>query len=449
MELGRSAALRRGGLLLFVDRIGDTRGKARTSPPRRSPTRSVYPGPGSGQRLAVQAASRHGRTADAAGHTFNPRTVLSTNRGACAALCGAAGSWRVCASADMSHAFKLRKVHLQRRLRPTAARHPLYIRNKPRQLPAVQRAAAGSQWPGAIRQRVTPMNAPTRARDGLRLPWPQPAAGEVQEVADSGLWLRMPLPFGLDHINLRASPREGLGGGRHRPGPSAAILGASRGYGRQPAGLAMCTHFHFDHSGLAAWLSPSASAARLYMVQVPGALRCPRQPRAGWELPRLLSPRRDWTRRSGRLAGPRHRGPRRRSAAQLSPLARRRLAEDRWPPLASGDQHAARARLPIEQGGPVADRSRWFCRITSAFWSVPTSPMPSATGLYSLRRCARAARGAGAARRTSRRPMASHSASTNYQTSRAPPRHAHGQAGAQPQPRSPLLFPRIKDSSTC
>lgn len=40
-------------------------------------------------------------------------------------------------------------------------------------------------------------------RDGLRYPWPQaPASGQVQEVAEGVLWLRMPLPFGLDHINL-------------------------------------------------------------------------------------------------------------------------------------------------------------------------------------------------------------------------------------------------------
>ncbi|MDP4741677.1 MAG: MBL fold metallo-hydrolase, partial [Burkholderiaceae bacterium] len=33
-------------------------------------------------------------------------------------------------------------------------------------------------------------------------PLPMPAAGELQQVAKGVYWLRMPLPFALDHINL-------------------------------------------------------------------------------------------------------------------------------------------------------------------------------------------------------------------------------------------------------
>ncbi len=40
-------------------------------------------------------------------------------------------------------------------------------------------------------------------RGGLRYPWPQaPDRGQVREVAPGVGWLRMPLPFRLDHINL-------------------------------------------------------------------------------------------------------------------------------------------------------------------------------------------------------------------------------------------------------
>ena len=40
-------------------------------------------------------------------------------------------------------------------------------------------------------------------RGGLRYPWPQaPDSGQVREVAPGVWWLRMPLPFRLDHINL-------------------------------------------------------------------------------------------------------------------------------------------------------------------------------------------------------------------------------------------------------
>ena len=40
---------------------------------------------------------------------------------------------------------------------------------------------------------------------GLRYPCgAPPAPGEVREVAPGVLWLRMPLPFSLNHINLWA-----------------------------------------------------------------------------------------------------------------------------------------------------------------------------------------------------------------------------------------------------
>ena len=40
-------------------------------------------------------------------------------------------------------------------------------------------------------------------RAGLRYPWVQaPESGQVREVAPGVWWLRMPLPFRLDHINL-------------------------------------------------------------------------------------------------------------------------------------------------------------------------------------------------------------------------------------------------------
>jgi len=108
------------------------------------------------------------------------------------------------------------------------------------------------------------MNAPTQGhevRDGMRFPWPQPpAAGEVQEVADGVLWLRMPLPFGLDHINLYLL--------RHAEGWVVVDTGLAVPRSREvwervfvevmdsrPVLAVICTHFHFDHSGLAAWLT--------------------------------------------------------------------------------------------------------------------------------------------------------------------------------------------------
>jgi hypothetical protein len=42
-----------------------------------------------------------------------------------------------------------------------------------------------------------------RVSDGLNYPFPQPPAiAELREVASGVFWLRMPLPFALEHINL-------------------------------------------------------------------------------------------------------------------------------------------------------------------------------------------------------------------------------------------------------
>ena len=98
-------------------------------------------------------------------------------------------------------------------------------------------------------------------RSGLRYPWPQaPAAGQVCDVAPGVLWLRMPLPFRLDHINLYLL--------RHGDGWVAVDTGMNTAQTREVwesvlseacAGLPLlavvCTHYHSDHAGVAAWLA--------------------------------------------------------------------------------------------------------------------------------------------------------------------------------------------------
>ena len=98
-------------------------------------------------------------------------------------------------------------------------------------------------------------------RSGLRFPWPQPPAnGTVQQVAEGLLWLRMPLPFGLDHINLYLL--------RHDQGWVAVDTGLNNAQTRDvwealfdtalgglPLVAVICTHFHSDHVGVLGWLS--------------------------------------------------------------------------------------------------------------------------------------------------------------------------------------------------
>lgn len=96
-----------------------------------------------------------------------------------------------------------------------------------------------------------------------------PAEGTIKEVAKDVLWLRMPLPFELDHINLY-------------------LIKATRGWWIVDCGLAtaqtkenwqrilaqldepvtgvLATHMHPDHIGLAGWLCDMLRVP-LYMTQ--------------------------------------------------------------------------------------------------------------------------------------------------------------------------------------
>lgn len=96
--------------------------------------------------------------------------------------------------------------------------------------------------------------------DGLTFPCPAPAVdGSVVEVAPGLLWARMPMPLGLDHINLYLL-RDGEGWFAVDTGLAMAETQAlwERLAGEVLAGAPLtgllCTHFHYDHAGLAAWM---------------------------------------------------------------------------------------------------------------------------------------------------------------------------------------------------
>ena len=98
-------------------------------------------------------------------------------------------------------------------------------------------------------------------RRGLHYPYGRftPAADALFEVAPGVFWLRMPLPFSLDHINLWvlddgdgwAIVDTGLntgGGKRTWEGLFAGVLAG------RPVSRVIVTHYHPDHLGLAGWL---------------------------------------------------------------------------------------------------------------------------------------------------------------------------------------------------
>lgn len=123
------------------------------------------------------------------------------------------------------------------------------------------------------------MNA--RPEATLDYPWEeaaQPAPGTLREVAPGVHWLRMPLPFALDHINLwllrdRIGEREGwtlVDCGIDDPATRGHWMRIfTSGLDGLPILRVIVTHMHPDHVGLAHWLTrhwgTPAHECRLWM----------------------------------------------------------------------------------------------------------------------------------------------------------------------------------------
>ncbi len=101
----------------------------------------------------------------------------------------------------------------------------------------------------------------TRAEPGgIRYPWTEPPAeGEATQIAPGVLWMRLPLPMALDHVNIYAL--EDAGGWtivdtgiRSRRGVALwerLLAGPLAG---RPVRRVILTHHHPDHIGMAGWL---------------------------------------------------------------------------------------------------------------------------------------------------------------------------------------------------
>ena len=104
----------------------------------------------------------------------------------------------------------------------------------------------------------TSLAAPESA---LRFRWLEaPAAGQSREVAPGVIWLRMPLPFALDHINLWLLADGdawtqvdcGYGDAATRALWQQHFSETLKG---RPIRHVIATHYHPDHLGNAAWLA--------------------------------------------------------------------------------------------------------------------------------------------------------------------------------------------------
>lgn len=115
---------------------------------------------------------------------------------------------------------------------------------------------------------------------GLRFPWEEPpGAGEAVEVADGILWLRLPLPMKLDHVNVYALDEgdhwtivdTGMDLARGRQAWDALLAGPLAG---KPVGRVVLTHHHPDHVGLLGWFA--GQGAEVWAT------------RLGWTMARML-----------------------------------------------------------------------------------------------------------------------------------------------------------------
>ena len=101
-----------------------------------------------------------------------------------------------------------------------------------------------------------------------------PAPGAAREIAPGVLWLRMPLPFALDHINLWAV-RDGDGWAAFDSGVQSSDTAAAwrklfaPGGALAQGGLTrlFATHMHPDHVGMAGWLTRKFGC-RLWMTRL-------------------------------------------------------------------------------------------------------------------------------------------------------------------------------------
>ncbi|MFZ7093327.1 MBL fold metallo-hydrolase [Primorskyibacter sp. 2E233] len=100
----------------------------------------------------------------------------------------------------------------------------------------------------------------------IRYPWETPPTpGEAIEVAEGVLWLRMPLPMKLDHVNVYALDDgdgwtivdTGFSTGKSRAYWEQAMAGP---LGGKPVTRVIVTHHHPDHIGLAGWFQSEHGA---------------------------------------------------------------------------------------------------------------------------------------------------------------------------------------------
>ena len=111
-----------------------------------------------------------------------------------------------------------------------------------------------------------PQPVPQATEPGIRYPFDAPPApGEAITVAPGVLWMRLPLPMQLDHVNVYALDEgdgwtvidTGFAGRKTRAAWADLMAGPLQG---RPIRRVVVTHHHPDHVGLAGWMQAEFGA---------------------------------------------------------------------------------------------------------------------------------------------------------------------------------------------
>ncbi len=103
----------------------------------------------------------------------------------------------------------------------------------------------------------------------IEYPWPDPPApGEAIEIAEGVLWMRLPLPMALDHVNVYALDDgegwtlvdTGISSGKTRAIWQQLMSGPLAG---KPVRRVLATHHHPDHVGNVGWFQSEHGAELL------------------------------------------------------------------------------------------------------------------------------------------------------------------------------------------
>lgn len=121
-----------------------------------------------------------------------------------------------------------------------------------------------------------------------------PEPGEVRAIAPGVHWLRMPLPFALNHINLWLLEDgdawvivdTGVANDETRQYWDAALAAT---VGSRPVSRVILTHHHPDHSGNAGWLTRRFNAPMVLTQTEYLACHSVLESRAGYDLEALLA----------------------------------------------------------------------------------------------------------------------------------------------------------------